>query len=146
MDWSCLGMIEDLPCAQADRVSTTTLVPQARADPVVLRDHAADVARLASGFEPTLFVLDVASEIAVRRALAQRGADWFDGMIVRTPPLRPDEPVEERAVRDQESFEMRRHNIVDAHVKGGWDVVTINARPGPDQVLLQALTALGLPT
>ena len=46
-DWSCAGMIEDLPCAQPDRTSVTTHRPQMRSDPSVLASHARDVRGLA---------------------------------------------------------------------------------------------------
>lgn len=41
-DWNAVGMIEDLPCAQPDRVSITTNDPTAVVDANVLRQHASD--------------------------------------------------------------------------------------------------------
>ena len=75
-DWSCVGMIEDLPCAQADRTSVTTHHPEMRADPVVLAAHARDVRTLAN--DAVLLVLDTPIATALGRALEQRGERWFE--------------------------------------------------------------------
>lgn len=71
-DWNVVGMIEDLPCAQPDRVSVTSNIPSASADTTVLARHANDV-RIKWGGAATLLVLRLPADQAVQRAANQRG-------------------------------------------------------------------------
>jgi hypothetical protein len=64
-DWGCLGMVEDLPCAQPDRRSVTSRDPTARADRNVLVSHARDVLD-AWGDRCVLFVLDAGARVPAR--------------------------------------------------------------------------------
>ena len=61
-DWSCLGMISDLPWAEGR--------------PDVLLAHARDVLALAAPLNPVLFNLVADVEVAVARAATQRGERW----------------------------------------------------------------------
>ena len=62
-DWSCLGMISDLPWAEGR--------------PEVLLAHARDVLNLAAPLSPVLVNLVGEVAVAVARAAAQRGERWM---------------------------------------------------------------------
>lgn len=61
-DWTCLGMISDLPWAEGR--------------PEVLLAHARDVLKLAGHLRPVIVNLVADAEVAVARAAAQRGEEW----------------------------------------------------------------------
>lgn len=138
-DWSCVGMIEDLPCAQPDRRSVTTHHPEMRADPSVLADHARDVRSLAD--RSVLFVLDVLIPDAIGRAHQQRGEQWFDpwkGIV----ELRDGETFLDGAVRYWEAGRPRGEDCVRGHSAGGWDVIRLDASRSADDILREAVTSL----
>jgi hypothetical protein len=138
-DWSCVGMIEDLPCAQPDRTSLTTHRPEMRADPDVLAAHARDVRDLAD--DATLLVTVAPVAVAISRALAERGEAWFDA-YVELHAQRGDEPLLDAAIRYWEAGMRRHEDVVDAHVAAGWDVVTVDATRPRDDVLQAAVRSL----
>lgn len=131
LDWSCVDMIEDLPWAQPDRR--------------VLAEHARQVRVLAEHLDPIALALEGDVEIAVRRAVAQRGEPWIDrwgGGII------PDEPVESaiaRIVRSIQQEGSRRQEICQAFEAADWPLVRLDAMVPPDQVLQAAVRAVGLP-
>ena len=139
-DWSCVGMIEDLPCAQPDRSTLTTHRPEMRADPAVLASHARDVAQLAD--RAMLLVPEVALTTAIGRAHAQRGEAWFDGWSDGIAEFRTEGSFLEAAIRYWELGMPRHDDVVAAHVAGGWDVVRIDASRPVGDVLADALRAL----
>ncbi len=138
-DFSAIGLAEELPWAQPDRVSVTTNMVDARADPIVLEEHAADI--LALSGDALLFVLDVPVDVGVRRRHAQCGEGWFETYLEHAPPLRSDESVVDRCVRLFDAGASRRNDIVEAHERAGWTVVRLDATSPVDAVLDEALRA-----
>jgi hypothetical protein len=139
-DWACAGMIEDLPCAQPDRTSVTTLRPEMRSDPDVLSSHARDVRDLVE--DAVLFVLDAPIATAIGRAHAQRGEEWFDGYRAGIEAIRSDEPFLDAAIRYWEAASPRHDDCVRAHEAGGWDVIRLDASASASDVLKQAMRQL----
>jgi hypothetical protein len=139
-DWSCTGMIEDLPCAQPDRMSLTTHRPEMRSDPEVLASHARAVAGLVE--RTVLFVPEVPIATAIGRAHAQRGERWFDGWP-EVKASQGDGSFLDAAVSYWEAGAPRHKDCVRAHEAGGWDIVRLDANAMPSDVLEQALSALG---
>ena len=139
-DWSCTGMIEDLPCAQPDRTSVTTHHPEMRSDPDVLASHARDVRSLAD--DAVLFVPDVPIATAIGRAHAQRGERWFDG-YTEIEAYRGDGSFLDAAVRYWEAGIPRHEDCVRAHEAGGWDIVHFDASAPARDVLDTALSVVG---
>lgn len=138
-DWSCVAMIEDLPCAQADRTSLTTHQPEMRADPDVLSAHARDVRTLAN--DAVLLVLDAPIATALRRALEQRGEQWFDPWR-EVADFQGGGTLLDRATRYWEAGVPRHEDCVRGHAAGGWDVVYLDATAPIDEVLANAVTML----
>lgn len=137
-DWSCVGMIEDLPCAQPDRASVTSRIATAVADRAVLESHARDV-RLAWGGRAILLVLDVPIGTASRRVVDERGAGWVKRHLQLGED--PSEPIAMLAARER-SFRQRKAVIIDAHGAGGWTVQQIHANRDPEAVVGDALHSL----
>jgi hypothetical protein len=137
-DWSCIGMIEDLPCAQPDRAALTTRVAGATPDLDVLVSHGRDVLQMWGG-RAVLLDLHVRHEIAGQRALADRGTKWF----VRHLHLEktPADPVGE-LVRHERQFDQRKQAIVEAHRASGWEIHQLDAEQTSDDVLDDAITVL----
>ena len=138
-DWSCTGMIEDLPCAQPDRTSVTTHRPEMCSDPEVLASHARDVRGLAD--DAVLFVPEVPIATAIGRAHAQRGEHWFDGWP-EVKASQGDGSFLDAAVRYWEAGAPRKDDCVRAHAAGGWDVVHLDATAPAADVLDAALSVL----
>ena len=138
-DWSCVGMIEDLPCAQPDRKSVTTHHPEMRADQEVLSGHAREVRALAD--DGVLLVLDVPIADAIGRAHAQRGEQWFDPWR-EVASFRGEGTFLDNAIRYWEAGDPRAEDCVRGHAFGGWDVIHLDATVGIDDLLAQAVTAL----
>jgi hypothetical protein len=138
-DWSCAGMVEDLPCAQPDRTSLTTHRPEMRSDPEILASHSRDVRSLAE--HAVLFVPDVSIATAIGRAHAQRGERWFDGWPEITNDRR-DGSFLDAAVRYWEAGAPRKEDCVRAHAAGDWDVVRLDASAPAADVLDAALSVL----
>jgi hypothetical protein len=137
--WSCVGMIEDLPCAQRDRQSVTSLDPHARADLQVLTQHARDVRELVG--EGVLFVPDVPISMSTLRALEQRGEAWFaayDGIDT----FGGASSLLEGAINYFETAAARHLDVVRAHEAGGWNVVRVDATASAPEVLGEALRTL----
>jgi hypothetical protein len=141
-DWNCVGMIEDLPWAQPDRASLTTLHPEARADMDVLTAHARHVCSLAAELDPILLVLNVPSRVAVRRAATERGQTWIECQATPVPALTPDEPLIDRIVRRSEQDRPRQRDIIAAYTQAGWDVAELDATCTRPEVLHHALQIL----
>lgn len=139
-DFSAVGLAEELPWAQPDRISVTTNVLDARADPDVLEAHARDVLTIAK--TAVLFVLDVPVAVGVRRRHAQRGIAWLEGYARHALPVRRDESVVDRATRVFEAGMDRRNDIVRAHVSAGWTVVHLDATAPEEFVLERGLHVL----
>ena len=138
-DWSCVGMIEDLPCAQPDRTSVTTHHPEMRADPGVLAGHARDVGSLAD--RSVLFVLDTPIANAIQRVYESRGEEWFDrwrGIV----EVRDGETFLDGAVRYWEAGRPRGDDCTRGHTAGGWDVIRLDASRLADEVLEESLISL----
>ncbi len=136
-DWSCVGMIEDLPCAQHDGTSSTAHRPEMRADPEVLGSHARDVRSMAD--DAVLFVPDVPIRTALERAHAQRGDVWFDPWRQH---FAEGVPLLDAATAYWESGVARHEDCVRAHAEGAWDVVRLDATAPARDVLDAALSVL----
>jgi hypothetical protein len=86
-DWSCLGMVSDLPWAEGR--------------PDVLLRHARDVFELAQPLRPALLYLTGDIEVALARAAAERGERWirrYGAAGRRRPPDGPRSPGGHRGV------------------------------------------------
>lgn len=141
-DWSAVGLAEELPWAQPDRMSLTTNVIGARADPDVLANHAREVRALAG--DALLLVLEAPIEQCVWRRRAERGDGWFDGYGQHVDALWPDESLVERATRLFQLFSGRRADIIRAHELAEWDVAHLDASAPAAEVLEEAsAVALG---
>ena len=138
-DWNCVGMIEDLPWAQPDRATLTTFQPEARADMHMLTAHAQDVRILAAELTPILLVLTVPSQVAVRRAAAERGQEWIERFAAPIQELEPGEPLIDRVVRGYESGMLRHSDIINVYIRAGWKVAEIDASCARKDVLHQAI-------
>lgn len=128
-DWSCLGMISDLPWAEG------------RQD--VLEAHASEVARLTASMGPALIYLEAEPEVAVQRAVAQRGDRWarrYARLAAegRVAPTRDFLTVIADGIRSDAT----RHMENQAYRSAGWSVVEIDARMEADAVLDAAWRAL----
>lgn len=140
-DWNAVGMIEDLPCADPTRSSTTTQRPWVLPDADVLMAHARDVRR-AWGGEAVLVVLDVSVDVAIRRAAAERGREW-----TVKQSRREDESTEgselDRAIAFHARFITRRSTVVDVHRASGWRVAVVDATCDVEDVTASVLRELG---
>ena len=128
-DWTCLGMVSDLPWAENK--------------PDILERHARQVAQLASRLGPVVLDLTGDIQVALRRAESERGEQWTRryarlaaqqaaitardllGAIAEGIQADPARTLEKRAFRS-----------------AGWPVIEIDATPGPDEVLDAAWRAL----
>jgi hypothetical protein len=137
-DWSCVGMIEDLPCAQVDRTSTTTHLPGVRADMSVLSSHARDVRALVD--TAILLVLDAPVATTITRAYEQRGEAFFEPWGIAEH--RGDGTFLDAAIRYWERGVLREQDCVQAHRDAGWDVIDLDATASIEEVLSQALAAV----
>lgn len=143
-DWNAVGMIEDLPWAQPDRTSLTTNRPFARADPEMLAGHAAAVMKAAKGLHPTLFVLDVPLDVAIRRAWRERGERWLAQKARYIKPVSGTETLADRVVREMKRAAPRSQDVMDAHAAAGWKIITLDASAKADAVLDAALRMLNV--
>lgn len=139
-DWNAVGMIEDLPCAQPDRASTTTDNPLAVADSDVLRQHALDVRR-AWGGQAVLLRLAIPVEEATRRAAQQRGSEWISRQLARAGRS-ADGAEAIRAIAEwHAAYGQRRRVEVQSHADAGWAISSIDAGTEPAVVLKRAVAA-----
>ncbi len=120
-DWTCLGMISDLPWAEGR--------------PDVLLAHARAVRALAEPLEPLIVNLVADIEIAVARAAAQRGETWvrrnahLAAMIGATARSRLGAIAERLRALPHESLEL------DAFRSAGWPVLEVDAARTAAEVL-----------
>lgn len=139
-DWNSVAMIEDLPCAHPDRSTTTSNDPSVMPDEAVLIGHATDV-RHAWAAEALLLVLELPPEKAIERAAQERGVAWLEREANRGA-LELNGSAFERAVRFHDAFRPRRRAVVDAHERGGWTVVRLDASHSEDVITHSALRAV----
>lgn len=142
-DWNAVGMIEDLPCAQPDRVSVTSNAPSATADASVLAQHAEDV-RNEWASDAILLLLRLPSEQAVQRAAKQRGRTWIDREKARWPTKFNSSSSLANVARLHQAYEYRRDALVEAYRAAAWKVVELDASRTEAAVLADA-TALAFP-
>src|SRR5207248_1396539 len=116
-----------LPCAQPDRTSVTTNIPDMRSDPNVLGSHARELREVASMYQCVLFVLDVPIATAVDRRMDERGPSWFETYLEHEPPTSGDDTVRNRMIRWFETGRPRHLDCVDAHAAGGWAIQHLDA-------------------
>jgi hypothetical protein len=131
LDWTCLGMIADLPWAEG------------RSD--ILLHHARDVLRLTRPLRPVVLNLVGDVEVAVARAAAERGEKWvrryarlaaMEGTSTRTRLAAITEWI-----RRQPSEALELNALREA----GWPVWEIDAMRLSDDVLDHAARTLGIP-
>ena len=111
-DWSAGSMAEDLPWA---------------AEMDALTDHMREVTEIVGALDPALLLLDGPVEEAVRRATAERGAEWLKRYEASRFP----------AVQVE-----RMQRVRQATEAVGWQIEMIDAMPPPNEVLSSALRVL----
>lgn len=137
-DWNDVAMIEDLPCAQPDRSTSTTHIPSAVADMTVLRKHASDV-RSAWRGQAFLLALEVPTLQAIARAAEERGPKWIEREVGFCPPGgASDAPLIQIAKRHG-AYDARRQAIIRSHAEAGWNVCRIDASAEAEAVLGEAV-------
>lgn len=130
-DWSCLGMVSDLPWAEGR--------------PDVLLQHARDVLELTRPLRPVLLVLVGDIEVAVTRAAKERGERWvrryaglaaMDGAATRT-----------RLAAIADWIRGQPYETLELHAfrTAGWPVWEIDAMRPSSDVLEDAAARLGIP-
>jgi len=121
-DWSCLGMVSDLPWAEGK--------------PDILQRHARQVAQLVSHLGPVL--LDLTGDIttALQRAQSQRGEQWTR-RYARLAAQHAAITARDRLGAITESIQADPARALEkrAFLAAGWPVIDIDAAPGPDEVL-----------
>jgi len=120
-DWTCLGMISDLPWAEGR--------------PDVLLAHAREVREVAHARQPVVVNLVADVEVAVARATAQRGSRWLRRYAHLAAMEGARSRVQLAAVAERirqlpfESLEL------EAFRAGGWPIWEIDASPSAPDVL-----------
>jgi hypothetical protein len=131
-DWSCLGMISDLPWAEGR--------------PDVLLRHARDVFELAQPLRPALLHLAGDIEVALARAAAERGERWVRRYAQLAAADRPTTRARLAAIAEWIQRQPDLKLELDAFRAAGWPVSEIDAIRPVAQVLDDAASRLGIST
>jgi hypothetical protein len=132
-DWSCLGMVSDLPWAEGR--------------PGVLLSHARDVLEVARPLRPVVLRLVGDVEVAVTRAATERGEKWVRRYAHLAAAGAPAIRTRTRLAAIAEWTRSQPYEALelDALRGAGWPIWEIDAMRAADEVLEDAAARLGIP-